>query len=78
MAGPVGHSLSILKKVKPFEALTVQQLDEECLGRDILRDEFYKEDFQNLLTSELRGISRVPAIPFLSPDMQLTATQLDN
>ena len=76
MAGPVGHSLSILKKVKPFEALTVKQLDEECLGHDILRKEFYKEDLQNLLTSELRGISRVPALSFLSPDMPLTATQL--
>ena len=69
MAGPVGHSLSILKKVKQFEALTVKQFDGECLERGILRKEFYKEDLQNLLTSEFCGISRVQASSLLSPDM---------
>ena len=40
MAGPIGQTNSLKQKLKPFENLTVKELDQELLGRGILRKEF--------------------------------------
>ena len=71
LAGPIGKMNSLLKKTKPLSNLTARELDAELLGRGLLEKEFYKADLQAKLTEELKGISRVPALLFQSPEASL-------
>ena len=77
MAGPISKENSMKKKFKPFENLSVTQLDQELLGRGVLGKEFYKSDLQSNLTTASWGLSG-PAMCFSQPDKSLDDTKLSD
>ena len=57
-------------KAKPLQGLTKQQLEEELTSRHVYEGKT-KQDLQELLTKEMHGIQRVPALITNNPEKNL-------
>ena len=73
LAGQHGNQPGSLK---PFEALNVQQLQEELRARNVYHLATTKQDLNNTLRGILRGAQRVPSLLLANPTLSLEAVNL--
>ena len=73
LAGQHGNQPGSLK---PFEALNVQQLQEELRARNVYHLVTTKQDLNNTLRGILRGAQRVPSLLLANPTLSLEAVNL--
>ena len=78
IAGKFGYFKSIRKTSKPFENLTKQQLEEELVSRgEYYLDNKKKPELSEMLTDNLQGYQRVPALLYQQPTAKLGDLNLD-
>ena len=70
LSGPMGRKNSLSKASKPFQKLKKGELIRELNARGIYEGETKKE-LEKLLTEELHGIHRVPALLYTNPALTL-------
>ncbi|KAK3735229.1 hypothetical protein QZH41_008432 [Actinostola sp. cb2023] len=70
LQGAVARRHSLQLKAKPLKALTKQQLEEELASRRIYEGKT-KQELQDLLTREMHGMQRVPALIMNNPKANL-------
>ena len=70
LQGAVARRHSLQMKAKPLQGLTKQQLEEELTSRHVYEGKT-KQDLQDLLTKEMHGIQRVPALITNNPEKNL-------
>ena len=70
LSGAVSGNKTMLYKHKPLDRLTKTELLDELVSRGLCTgaENFTKDVLQNLLTQEMRGIQRVPALCFNNPE----------
>lgn len=64
--------------VKPFDALTVDQIKEELRSRDIYTSASNKSDLSRDLKKALRGVQRVPSLLLQNPTQPLSELHLQH
>ncbi|CAB4010365.1 Hypothetical predicted protein [Paramuricea clavata] len=77
LAGPPGRKNSLAKAPKPFQKLKKDELIRELNTRGIYEGESKKE-LEKLLTEELHGVQRVPALLYNNPTATLESINCDN
>jgi hypothetical protein len=70
LSGPLGRKNSLAKVSKPFQNLKKDELIRELNARQIYEGET-KKDLEKLLTEELHGVQRVPALLYTNPTSTL-------
>ena len=76
LAGPLGRKNSLAKASKPFHNLKKDELIRELNARGIYKGESKKE-LEKLLTEELHGVQRVPALLYNHPTATLESINCD-
>ena len=76
LAGPLGRKNSLAKASKPFQNLRKDELIRELNARGIYEGESKKE-LEKLLTEELHGVQRVPALLYNNPTATLKSINCD-
>ena len=76
LAGPLGRKNSLAKAPKPFQKLKKDELIRELNARGIYEGESKKE-LEKLLTEELHGVQRVPALLYNNPTATLESINCD-
>jgi hypothetical protein len=77
LQGPIGQKKSLERNNKPFAKLSKQELIRELSGRGIYEGN-RKDELEKLLTEELHGIQRVPALLFHTPNKGLETINCQN
>ncbi|XP_048583669.1 uncharacterized protein LOC125563042 [Nematostella vectensis] len=77
LRGTVSLSKSKQKKAKPLEGLKKEELEKELASRGIYEGKT-KMEMQKLLTEEMKGKQRVPALLFNTPTESLTNLNLES
>lgn len=77
MKGAIARRNSMLKKAKPFQNLSRQDLEHELTSRGVFKEGTLKF-LQSELDSHMRGLERVPALLFNYPQASLKDLGLDH
>lgn len=77
MQGAVTRKNTLLKKAKPLEGLTKQELEQELASRSIYEGK-NKHELQDLLVEKMAGQKRIPALVVNNPTSSLQELGLAN